>query len=209
MPKCRLFNLYIQSMSLSSPLNMLRKIYHPSPLKVKWPIPKFTTLISHLDSVGSTQYTNIVGKYENYLYELQKLSLANHESCTLCSSNNVSTFTVLRGSWNWDMSVNLNIIVTNIYIYISVCPSIAHCNHRRCNSPSDNHCQYCHYEIKDKRYFRGYTRHYDGQMKQCRSKYTRCKITYHQQYVAETIKQTFYYNCQNPETWLDVRVYKI
>ena len=141
------------------------------------------------------------------MYKLQKLPwrITNHahyvpQTLSLHSQ---------RGSWDWDMSVNLNIIVTNIYIYISVCPPIAHCNHRRCNSPSDNHCQYCHYEILDKRYFRGYTRHYDGQMKQCRSKYTRCKIIYHQQYVAETIKQTFYYNCQNPEPWLDVRVYKI
>jgi hypothetical protein len=139
-------------------------------LKVKWSIPKFTTLILHFDSVGSTQYTNIVGKYKNYLYELQKLPLANHESYFLCSSNIVTTLTDLRESWDWNMSVNLNIIVHNMYMYISVCPSIAHCNHRRCDSPSDNHCEYCYYEEVDKRYFRGYTRHYDGQMKQCRSK---------------------------------------
>ena len=87
------------------------------------------------------------------------------------------------------MSVNLNIIVHNMYMYISVCPSIAHCNHRRCDSPSDNHCEYCYYEIADKRYFRGYTRHYDGQMKQCRSKYIRCTIIYQQQYVVETINK--------------------
>ena len=164
------------------------KIYHPS-LKVKWSIPKFTTLILHFDSVG---------KYKNYLYELQKLPLTNHESYSLCSSNIVSTLRDLRESWDWNMSVNLNIIVHNMYMYISVCPPIAHCNHRRCDSTSDNHCEYCHYEIADKRYFRGYTRHYDGQMKQCRSKYIRCTIIYQQQYVVETIKQTFYYNCQNP-----------
>jgi hypothetical protein len=189
-------SLYIIKVTILS-VEHVGKIYHPS-LKVKWSIPKFTTLILHFDSVGSTQYTNIVGKYKNYLYELQKLPLANHESYFLCSSNIVTTLTDLRESWDWNMSVNLNIIVHNMYMYISVCPSIAHCNHRRCDSPSDNHCEYCYYEEVDKRYFRGYTRHYDGQMKQCRSKYIRCTIIYQQQYVVETIKQTFYYNCQNP-----------
>ncbi|XP_076076031.1 uncharacterized protein LOC143046854 [Mytilus galloprovincialis] len=50
-----------------------------------------------------------------------------------------------------------------------ICPSIVNCNHRRCTSSSDNYCEYCQYEIKDRRSWRGYTRHFDGEMKQCKS----------------------------------------
>ncbi|CAG2197001.1 unnamed protein product [Mytilus edulis] len=49
-----------------------------------------------------------------------------------------------------------------------ICPSIPNCNHRRCTSPSDNYCEYCQYEIKDKPFWRGYTRHFDGEMKKCK-----------------------------------------
>ena len=53
---------------------------------------------------------------------------------------------------------------------IAVCPQIANCNHRRCSNPADNYCEWCQYEIVDKQYWRAYTRHKDGHMKECRSK---------------------------------------
>ncbi|CAC5401970.1 unnamed protein product [Mytilus coruscus] len=52
--------------------------------------------------------------------------------------------------------------------YCTICPKIDNCNHRRCNSTQDNYCEWCQYEIVDKPYWRAYTRHKDGQMKECR-----------------------------------------
>jgi len=57
------------------------------------------------------------------------------------------------------------------HISKTVCPYIAKCYYRLCTNTADSQCEYCHNEVKDKLYWRGYTRHYDGQMKQCRSKY--------------------------------------
>ncbi|XP_071153805.1 uncharacterized protein [Mytilus edulis] len=50
----------------------------------------------------------------------------------------------------------------------TICPQIANCNHRRCSNPGDNYCEWCQYEIVDKQYWRAYTRHKDGHMKECR-----------------------------------------
>ncbi|VDI15141.1 Hypothetical predicted protein [Mytilus galloprovincialis] len=52
----------------------------------------------------------------------------------------------------------------------TICPWIANCNHRRCSNAEDNYCEWCQYEIVDKQYWRAYTRHKDGHMKECRSK---------------------------------------
>ncbi|CAC5375018.1 unnamed protein product [Mytilus coruscus] len=77
-----------------------------------------------------------------------------------------------------------------------ICPNIANCNHRRCNTPSDNYCEYCMYEIKDKLTWRGYTRHYDGEMKQCkkacswRADSTRCFPGYCTNEIVETCNCT-------------------
>ncbi|CAC5387116.1 unnamed protein product [Mytilus coruscus] len=46
--------------------------------------------------------------------------------------------------------------------HCSICPKIDHCKHRRCTTVSDNHCEYCDGEIKDKLYWRAYTRHKDS-----------------------------------------------
>jgi hypothetical protein len=65
------------------------------------------------------------------------------------------------------------------HFFKTVCPYIANCYYRLCTNTSDNHCQYCHNEVQDKLYWRGYTRHYDGQMKQCRSKYPTVTVHIH------------------------------
>ncbi|XP_052095904.1 uncharacterized protein LOC127731085 [Mytilus californianus] len=52
--------------------------------------------------------------------------------------------------------------------FCTICPQIANCNHRRCSNPGDNYCEWCQYEIVDKQYWRAYTRHKDGHMKECR-----------------------------------------
>ncbi|XP_021356985.1 uncharacterized protein LOC110452658 [Mizuhopecten yessoensis] len=60
-----------------------------------------------------------------------------------------------------------------------ICPKIDRCLHRKCTSPSDNHCAYCDGAIREEQYWRAYTSATDNQ-KSCkqacswRSDSTRC-----------------------------------
>ena len=76
---------------------------------------------------------------------------------------------------DWNIQIKLNYLhmdssYIHILFYFSVCPGITNCNYRKCDSPSDNYCEWCQYEIVDKPYWRAYTRHKDGRKKECRSK---------------------------------------
>ena len=75
----------------------------------------------------------------------------------------------------------------------TVCPYIANCNYRLCNNTADNHCEYCHNEVHDKLYWRGYTRHYDGQMKQCRRKYPRYSNTFNRLQISYSMRKYYIY----------------
>ncbi|CAG2217115.1 unnamed protein product [Mytilus edulis] len=67
-----------------------------------------------------------------------------------------------------------------LYCIDLVCPKIAHCNHRRCKTPADNHCEYCEGEVKDMSFWRAYTPYPLSTRKTCekacswRSDSTRC-----------------------------------